>query len=191
MGTAVLSFVAITLTALLKVREISGDVAIGLVAALTSGVVSVVISGFAHLDRVRADAERESLRQREESEREKIRYEEVVLKSLDYFTGQTQRRNVGIAIVEGAWSRTPHLRPVFVPLLVNQAVYLLEESGQAEASHEAENLARIMTLLTGSGVHASLLRSIDLRLTSSYQGPGVRVSSRNLNAWRGALSRTS
>ena len=49
-------------------------------------------------------------------------------------------------MLQGAWSKAPHLRSIFVPLLVNQALYLLEESEQEEARHERENLDRIMEL---------------------------------------------
>ncbi len=124
-----------------------------------------------------------------------MRYEEVVLKSLEYFTGHSQRRNVGIAVVEGAWNEASHLRPVFVPLLVNQAVYLLEESGRGEARHELENLERIMSLVIDSvrqndlpvATYEPLVRSIERRRARTQPGPGVSVERSKLSLWQKAL----
>lgn len=196
MAVAVAAFVGIALVAIMGAGEISGDVVVGLIAALTTGVVSIVVSGLAHLDRVRSDAERKDLRAQQERERRSVRYEEVVLKSLEYFTGSSQRRNVGIAVVEGAWNEASHLRPVFVPLLVNQAVYLLEESGQGEARHEVENLERIMSLVLDSArqndlpvaTYEPLVRSIERRQARTQPGPGVSVEGSKLSRWHKALS---
>jgi hypothetical protein len=152
MATSVLFFVAIAVVVLFRSDHLGADAAIGLVAALVPGVVSVVVSGFSHLSQIRAASERDELRTRELEERKDVRVEELVLRSLEYFTGKTQRRSVGIAVVEGAWRDAPHLHKVFVPLLANQALYLLKVSRSVHSSHESENLKRMMALLTRESV---------------------------------------
>jgi len=148
MALSVVVFAVIAYLVVTRTDHLGDDAAVGLVAALVPGLITVVVSGFGHLNQLRAAAEREHARETDLREREEVRLEELVLKSLEYFTGKTQRRSVGIAIVEGAWGQAPDLHKVFVPLLVNQAVYLLDESGQTDSSHETDNLNRIMALLT-------------------------------------------
>ena len=202
------AFAVVAWLALAKAGDFTPDATVGLVAALVPGLISVVVAAFGYLDRTQAAAERErfrdqetrereSIRDRETKEREVTRYEEIVLKSLDFFTGKTQRRNVGISIVQGAWDRTTHLRPVFVPLLVNQAVYLLEESGQDEARHEKENLDRIMQLVIASvatddfpqKTYQRLDESLERRIDGQSPGKGVAVSGAELARWRNSLLR--
>ena len=45
----------------------------------------------------------------------------------DYLTGRTQRRRVGIAIIEGLWNTRPEYQRTLLLALINQAVYLLLE----------------------------------------------------------------
>lgn len=71
----------------------SSDTAIGLVAALVPGVITVVIAALGYADRTRATAERREIRESE-------RYQKVVLEALGYFTHGTQRRNVGISALQ-------------------------------------------------------------------------------------------
>ncbi len=205
-AVSVAVFVAIAWVTLAKANNIGSDAAVALVAALVPGVISVVISVLGHVSQMRASTERErareqdaierkDMREAEEKERERTRYEEIVLKSLDFFTGHTQRRNVGISIVEGAWDRASHLRPVFVPLLVNQAVYLLNESGQTDSSHEAQNLKRMMGLIMAAAAtnefptatFAPLLGPLDRRVENQQVGRGVAVSPSDASLWRRAL----
>ena len=148
MALSVLVFTVIAYLVVTRTDHLGADAAVGLVAALVPGVISVVVAGFGHLNQLRAAAEREHARESDLEERRDARLNELVVKSLEYFTGKTQRRSVGIAIVEGAWEEAPDLHRVFVPLLVNQAVYLLNESGQTHSTHETDNLKRIMALLT-------------------------------------------
>lgn len=199
-------FAVVASLALAKAGDFTPDATVGLVAALVPGLIGVVVAALGYLDRKQAAAERtrardqeaierESIRERDEHEREVIRYEEIVLKSLDFFTGKTQRRNVGISIVQGAWNRATHLRPIFVPLLVNQAVYLLEESGQDEARHEKENLDRIMQLVIDSvagndfpqTMYQRLDESLERRLVGPSPGKGVTVTGEQLARWKSAL----
>lgn len=70
-----------------------------------------------------------------------------VFDSLKWFEGHTQKRNIGIAVIEANWNKFEEMQPTWRAILTNQAVYLLAESGQSDASHELANLERIMTLL--------------------------------------------
>jgi hypothetical protein len=79
-------------------------------------------------------------------ERRELDRNKHIFDGLQYFTGKTQPRNVGIAVIEGYWATAPELRPLFVPLLANQAVYLLAQSDE-ETAHEADNLRRIIRRL--------------------------------------------
>src|SRR5688572_13683911 len=90
-------------------------------------------------DRERLDAaadRRETARDRERErreiakDRERERREQQLYAALQNFKGGTQRRNIGIAVIEQYWSILPEMRPILRPLLINQAIYLLKESKQ-------------------------------------------------------------
>ena len=78
---------------------------------------------------------------------ERERRESYVFQALQHFTGHSQPRSVGISVLEGSWDSLPELRPMLVPLLCNQAIYLIRQSGQEDAAHEVDNLHRILELL--------------------------------------------
>jgi hypothetical protein len=99
----------------------------------------------------RLDKERQLAQER--AEREKFLVH--VLDSLRWFEGKTQKRSIGIGVVEGNWLRFPDLQGTWTAILTNQAVYLLSESDQKDASHERANLHRIMRLLCKPGVQFS------------------------------------
>jgi hypothetical protein len=199
LGAAVAAaFIILAGVAIARADNFSSELAIGLVAAVVPGVISIIVAVIGHLDRRQAAAEREVLRRREDQERESLRYEQIILSSLDYFTGKTQRRNVGIAMLQGAWSKAPHLRSIFVPLLVNQALYLLEESEQEEARHERENLDRIMELVINSrpfdvasaDTYQRLHDSLERRINRTMGSRGVVVEEDTLRTWLDALAAT-
>ena len=190
------TFVTIAILVVAQAGKVTGDTAVGLVAALVPGVISVVVSVFAYVERKDATSERESIRNSEKQERADVRTQDLVLRSLDFFTGKTQRRNVGVSVVEGAWDSAPRLRQIFVPLLVNQAVYLLEGSDQRDAAHEKENLRRIMDLLlksvTTESIDASTYSPVTASLSRRLAGrveKGVDVSAEQLNEWEAAFRR--
>lgn len=135
------------------------------------------------------------------------RHQEVranqLLDALGYLTGKTQARNVGIAILQGLAPRSRQFRGAVVPLLANQAIYLLEESGEGSKAHEVENLRRIMNLATGlstgkdfvgrpyasESIRSSLreLRhSVDRKL-DGRTAAGLTVDTDQLQAWHQAL----
>ncbi|MGA7460500.1 MAG: hypothetical protein WBW69_09750 [Candidatus Korobacteraceae bacterium] len=72
-----------------------------------------------------------------------------VVQSLKWFEGGSQPRSIGIAYIESRYrdSGWSQYRPMWGSLLVNQAIYLLTESGQGAALHEQDNLKRIVNLL--------------------------------------------
>jgi hypothetical protein len=80
-------------------------------------------------------------------EREQARREQNLMAAFQYFDKGSQRRSIGISIIEANRGMMPEQLPMFIPVLVNQAVYLLTESGQVDAEHELRNLQRIMGLL--------------------------------------------
>ncbi len=106
---------------------------------------------------------RDKEREKERDDRARERIEDILVTSLSYFEGGTQKRNVGIALIEAHWDneRCQHLRPMWRFILMNQATYLLTKFDeknvhQSPASgsrddylplHEVANLSRIKYLL--------------------------------------------
>ena len=72
--------------------------------------------------------------------------DEIFFQSLDWLSGGTQKRNLGIAAIEANWDRS-RFRQLCVPLLINSAIYLIAESDQADSANELNNLYRMIRLL--------------------------------------------
>ena len=127
-------------------------------------------------DRRRSDERFDNERQvaRETAERE--RFLSHVLESLRWFEGKTQRRSIGISVVEGNWSRFPELQSTWIAVLANQAVYLLAKSSEDDAQHEVANLYRIMGLLSRVEVAFSQVQreSLSAALQKNAKGQGLR-----------------
>jgi len=77
----------------------------------------------------------------------KQRVWELLLESLRWFEGHTQKRSIGIALVESKWDHHVEFRGRWASILVNQAIYLLTRKNDRDAIHERANLYRIMNLL--------------------------------------------
>jgi hypothetical protein len=126
-------------------------------------------------------------------ERLASRKEDQLFKALSWFEGKTQRRSIGVAVVEGLWQELPHYRKTLIPLLANQAIYLLAESDSATA-HERNNLERIMQLVLGGSLRADFphLHTELLDLTSpasTRRGvTGKSVDPQKLNSWHASLT---
>lgn len=72
--------------------------------------------------------------------------QQIMLRALEYLTGGSQKRSVGVALIEGlSYKRHPYWRAI-LPALMNQAVYLLLAT-RSKASHQSQNFARIMILI--------------------------------------------
>jgi hypothetical protein len=131
-------------------------------------------------------------------ERQVTRKEEELFKALSWFEGHTQKRNIGIAIVEGLWAELPDYHKTLIPLLANQAIYLLGASETA-TPHERNNLERIMQLILR---YPSLTADFDylqgelLSLTSPtserFRGPtGKSIDAEKLASWHKTLDSIS
>jgi len=79
-------------------------------------------------------------------ERKSAREEERLSKTLDYFDGGSQRRSIGISLIEGVWLKNPRYHSVLVPLVANQIVYLLLSTESRDA-HNERNLVRLVMIL--------------------------------------------
>ena len=134
--------------------------------------------------------------------------------ALDWLSGGTQRRSLGIATIEVVWRRRRsvsarlfgsygYFRDLSIPVLESSAVYLLLAKEQPLKAHESRNLSRIMELLvdvkgTERKRHASVYRDLTEVLAKAERRLGAVESedeSRELVArlrrWREALNGSS
>ena len=75
-------------------------------------------------------------------ERRQTREEERLASTLNYFDGGSQKRSIGIALLEGLWFKKKRHHDVIVPLMANQIVYLLL-STDSHDPHQERNLVRL------------------------------------------------
>jgi hypothetical protein len=156
---------------------LSNEVIPALIGASVGVMIAVVQAVLGYLERMRS------------------RRDASLFQAFQYFDGGTQRRNIGIAIIEGLWQEAPHLRGLFIPLMVNQAIYLLTVSEQSEARHEQDNLRRIMALVTAqagaaarfAGHYRELFRAVEDKKAGRARG-GVSVDAKTLDEWAGRLA---
>jgi hypothetical protein len=73
---------------------------------------------------------------------------QYLLDSLRWFSGETQPRSIGIAVIEANWDLQDEMRPYWTRVLAVQAIHLLARSKEKDSRVEEANLDRIMTLLT-------------------------------------------
>src|SRR5215469_10723225 len=99
------------------------------IAALSSSAVAIVLAVSGLIER-RSDRKRETM-----------------LKALEHLTGGSQKRSVGIALIEGLWYDGHPFDRAILPALVNQAVYLLFETESGNRRHQIHNWLRIMKLI--------------------------------------------
>jgi hypothetical protein len=78
-------------------------------------------------------------------ERRSAREQERLAKTLDYFDGGSQRRSIGISMIEGVWIQNRRFRNILIPLIANQIVYLLLSTDSKDA-HNERNLERLVML---------------------------------------------
>jgi hypothetical protein len=127
-------------------------------------------------------------------ERQASRMEDRLFDALSWFEGGTQKRSIGIAVVEGYWSKLPAYRGTLIPLLANQAIYLLSESDTG-TDHERNNLERMMRLIlretTSLRADYGHLHTELLDLTSSGSvrrgKTGQSVDGKTLKSWHDSL----
>lgn len=80
-------------------------------------------------------------------ERQKKHNDDILIKATEYFTGGTQKRSIGISLIEGMIKTNKRYYEVIIPLLANQFFYLLLQSDTKNPIHEERNLVRIYFLL--------------------------------------------
>ncbi|MBS0647225.1 MAG: hypothetical protein JSR97_11655 [Verrucomicrobia bacterium] len=80
-------------------------------------------------------------------ERRKEKNDEILLKTVEYFTGGSQKRSVGISLIEGLIKQKKKYHDIVAPLLANQFVYLLLSCDSESKVHEERNLVRIYLVL--------------------------------------------
>lgn len=123
-------------------------------------------------------------------ERVQFRREERLQETLQYFTGGTQKRSVGIALIEGVWNLHPEQMKVLIPVVSNQIVYLLLTTDSKNEAHEERNLVRLVSLMSsyisetkdsGSYVY-DVLDAIARKLEGERKG--LAVAPATLNLWR-------
>ncbi|MGB8508344.1 MAG: hypothetical protein WCD76_08060 [Pyrinomonadaceae bacterium] len=125
-------------------------------------------------------------------ERKQTREEERLGRTLDYFDGGSQRRSIGIALIEGLWMNKARHHDVIVPLIANQIVYLLLSSKSSDA-HEERNLVRLVMIFKSipnlrAKYHdrwADVCDAIGRKLEGEQNG--MPVSPQTLNMWSKAL----
>ena len=79
-------------------------------------------------------------------ERRQQQKEQTLLRALECLTGGSQKRSVGIAMIEGLWYKGHPYHRAILPALTNQAIYLLLETPSSGRS-QFHNWLRIMELI--------------------------------------------
>lgn len=119
---------------------------------------------------------------------ERDRLQAHVLDSLKWFGGGTQKRSIGIAVIEGSWATFPYLQPTWISVLANQAVYLLAQAKKlADDALEQENLRRIMALLSEAREALTPVqkKAITDALAENASGGGIgSIGGPKMAAWR-------
>jgi hypothetical protein len=125
-------------------------------------------------------------------ERRAAREEDRLGKTLDYFDGGSQRRSIGISLIEGIWLNKPRYRDIIVPLISNQVVYLLLSSESHDA-HNERNLVRLVMILTKiqnfREKYHDRWGDVSDAIYRKYQGEpkGIPISGPTLQQWWVAL----
>ena len=123
-------------------------------------------------------------------ERKETRREQVLVSALSYLDGGSQRRSIGLSLIEGMFARGEAEYAVVLPALTNQAVYLLLHAASADKRHEMHNWLRIMKLIGDPEVlaqkypdcYGELANALVTRL-EGHDG-GLEMTETTLRLWR-------
>lgn len=123
-------------------------------------------------------------------ERRAAQRADLLLKTVAYFDGGTQKRSIGISLVEGLLRKDARHREVLIPLLNNQFVYLLLHPEVKDSVHEERNLVRLFFLLQRTPqlrarhYHSwcEIADAIERRLNG--EASGLSISSVTVKLWR-------
>ncbi len=121
-------------------------------------------------------------------DRRGAREEERLSKTLEYFDGGSQRRSVGIALIEGIWVKKARHLDIVVPLIANQIVYLLL-STDSHDEHNVRNLVRLFMLFKAipnlqkrySARYGDVADAISQKLEGTTKG--IPLSKSTLELW--------
>jgi hypothetical protein len=110
--------------------------------------------------------------------------------ALDWLSGGTQKRNLGIAAIEASW-HTRRFRRLSAPLLCNSAIYLLLRSDSADSPNELSNLYRMMAMVTNvvripqeQELHYRMLSdALGEKLSPGFSG-GLEIPASQLSQWQ-------
>jgi hypothetical protein len=121
-------------------------------------------------------------------ERRAARDDERLAKTLDYFDGGSQKRSIGISLVEGLWIHQPRFHSVLAPLIANQIVYLLL-STESRDPHNERNLVRMFMLFKSipdlRTRYGGALGDVRDAIHEKYHGEkkGIHITRPTLQLW--------
>jgi hypothetical protein len=123
-------------------------------------------------------------------ERKGIREDDRVEKTLGYFSGGSQRRSIGISLLEGIWLHKRKYHDILVPLVANQVVYLLLSTESRDA-HNERNLVRLITVLKRipdlkrkyRNCWADVCDAIGIRYAGVDGQKGIPITRASLSLW--------
>jgi|SRR5919205_2066914 hypothetical protein len=125
-------------------------------------------------------------------ERRQAREDDRLGQTLDYFGGGSQRRSIGISLIEGLWIKKPRHHDVIVPLVANQIVYLLLSTESVDA-HNERNLVRLFMILKSvpnfRDRYATSWGDVADAIHRKLEGEpkGIPITKPTLNAWMKTL----
>lgn len=127
-------------------------------------------------------------------ERRKEKNDEILLRTVEYFTGGSQKRSVGISLIEGLIKQKKSYHEIVAPLLANQFVYLLLSS-DSESVNEERNLVRIYFVLKSIldsdkekhwNTRCEVLDAITRRMENGEKSK-INVANETLQLWKKGL----
>jgi hypothetical protein len=129
-------------------------------------------------------------------ERYKQQKQQTMLHALEYLTGGSQKRSVGIAMIEGLWDKGhPYYRAI-IPALTNQAVYLLLVT-KSKGRHQIQNFLRIMDLIlrvpANPDLHNHYIELIEALTKRQQEGAttslGIPLAPETARKWKDNLGK--
>jgi hypothetical protein len=169
-------------------------------------IVAVIVSGVVGMGGLLLGAGTFLLSRRDKQAELQQKEDQMFYETLDWMSGRTQRRNLGITAMESRW-RIPRFRELGVPMLCSSAVYLLTASKQRDSGQERFNLRRIMSLLLSeppTTAHVSAYREVQNAIKTAQERAasatvsaapppegkptGVRIEPEELKGWQETLA---
>jgi hypothetical protein len=111
------------------------------------------------------------------------RLETHLYDALKWFEGTTQKRSIGLSVIEGNWLNAVRIRTTWRGVLINQAAFLLSSS-DTDTEHERQNLDRIRILL--SALSLDQREQAALAHALATRNPGAKKGMPNIDEapWR-------